>query len=246
MSPGRTSSAGTVRSSPSTPPTRITALSGEDANRSTVARRARSRLRASRWFASAKRVTTTDASAHSPSSVAPPMEMAIKAFIPSDRFRTSLNPRSATGAPPRRIDARKGRRASGSPGKKAAREIPRRRAAPARRNVLRCPRFSGGRSAFRSASSTGCPSMPIRRNASRTGSTGPVCRTSTWREKRRNVSDSTDGRRARATRISRSSSGQSIAGTKTTVVTVSPEGFILQRAGEASGAFATRMIFSSE
>ena len=173
VSPGRTSSAGTIRSSPPGPPTRTTARSGEEANRSAVARRARSRLRASSVLARAKRVTTTAASVHSPRKAAPPIEIVIRAFIPRDRFRTSRNPRIATGAPPRRIAARKGRRPRGSPGRSIDAPAPKRRAAPERRKVFRGVLSDEGSSAWRSASSSGRPSIPIRRRASRIGSTSP-------------------------------------------------------------------------
>ena len=173
VSPVRTSPAGTFRSSPSGPPTRTTARSGEEVNRSAVARRARSRLRASSVLARAKRVTTTAASAHSPRRVAPPIEIVIRAFIPRERFRTSRNPRIATGAPPRRIDARKRRRPGRIPGKRTVVPTPRRRAAPERRKVFRGVLSEEGSSARRSASSSGCPSIPIRRRASRIGSTSP-------------------------------------------------------------------------
>src|SRR4030067_403465 len=122
MSPRRPAAGEAVRPCPPPPPTRTTAVSGARANRSAVAFRARSRVLASRKLARAKRVTTTPASAHSPIRVAPPMEIVIRVFIPRERFPSSLAPRTATRAPPTRMEARKSRFAHGE-GAKAGEDL---------------------------------------------------------------------------------------------------------------------------
>ena len=103
-SPGATAAAATRSSAGSAAHQR--GLRGAADIRPLIARRARSRLRASRSWASEKSTTVDAPSPHSPMTIAPITATVMSAFMSRLPCRSRRQPVRAMGAPPTRMAAR--------------------------------------------------------------------------------------------------------------------------------------------